>query len=169
MAAMQDESNPNPLNLFYFGNVTPTQAGLVNAFKAARAAEVQMSVALRRRFADELASAMDSSVASMISQEMSVGTIEGDRGTINHSIGGMDVPIEILAVDGRWFVDGSAAMTVTASMAVAMGQDLPGLLTTLTPVMREMTRRIKSGELASLEDVGLAFMEALQRSILSGS
>ena len=168
MAAMLDESYADPLDLFYFGNVTPAQARLVDAFKASESTEVKLIAALRERFADELATADGSLLASIASLDLSMGVVEGDRGTLNRSISGMVVPVEIVAIDGLWYIDASSTMAESASQAAALGQSPADLMASLTAFMRELTGRIEAGEFSSLQEIDMAFMQALQTNFGSG-
>ena len=168
MAAMLNESYADPLDLFYFGNLTPAQARLVDAFKASERTEVKLVAALRERFADELATADGSLLASIASLDLSMGAVESDRGTLNRSISGMEVPVEIVAIDGLWYIDASSTMAESASQAAALGQSPADLMASLTAFMRELTGRIEAGEFSSLQEVDMAFMQALQTNFGSG-
>ncbi len=168
MAAMMDESYADPLDLLYFGNLTPAQARMVDAFKAAQSIQVKLVAALRERFADELASADGSLMAAMANRDLRMGAVEGDKGTLIQSLSGMEVPVEIVAIDGRWYIDASSMMAESANQAAAMGQSPAELMTSLTTFMHELTDRIEAGEFATLQDVDMAFMQALTTGFGSG-
>ena len=135
---------------------------------ASESTEVKLVAALRERFADELATADGSLLASIASLDLSMGVVEGDRGTLNRSISGMVVPVEIVAIDGLWYIDASSTMAESASQAAALGQSPADLMASLTAFMRELTGRIEAGEFGSLQEVDMAFMQALQTNFGSG-
>ncbi len=168
MAAMLDESYAHPLDLFYFGNLTPAQARLVDAFKAGQSTQVKLVAALRERFADELATADGSVLASIANRNVSMGAVEGDKGTLIQSVGGLEVPVEIVAIHGRWYVDASSTMAESASRAAALGQSPAELIASVTAFMGELTGRIEAGEFGTLQEVDMAFMQALTTGFGSG-
>ncbi len=168
MAAMLDESYAHPVDLFYFGNLTPAQARLVDAFKAGQSTQLKLVAALRERFADELATADGSLLASIANRNMSMGAVEGDKGTFIQSVGGLEVPVAIVAIHGRWYIDASSTMAESASQAAALGQSPAELMASVTVFMGELTGRIEAGEFGTLQDVDMAFMEALMTGFGSG-
>jgi len=161
MAAMLDESYANPVGLFYFGNLTPAQARLVDPFKAGQSSQLRLVAALRERFADELATADGSLMAAFAHRDVSMGAVEGDRGTLIQSVSGMEIPVEIVAIDGRWYIDASSTMAESAGQAAALGQSPAELMASLTKFMGELTVRIEAGEFGTLQEVDMAFMQAL--------
>ena len=168
MAAMLDESYAHPVDLFYFGNLTPAQAGLVDAFKAGQSTQVKLVAALRERFADELATADRSVLASIANRNVSMGAVEGDKGTLIQSVGGLEVPVEIVAIHGRWYVDASSMMAESASQAAVLGQSPAELMASVTAFMGELTGRIEAGEFGTLQEVDEAFTQALTTGFGSG-
>jgi len=168
MAAMQDESYANPVDLFYFGNLTPAQARMVEGFKAAESTKLKLVAALRERFAGELATADGSLMAAFAHRDVSMGAVEGDKGTLIQSVSGMEIPVEIVAIHGRWYIDASSSMVESASQATALGLNAAELVASMTRFMRELTDRIEAGEFGTLQEVDMAFMQALTTGFGSG-
>ncbi len=166
MAAMQEDTNP--VDLYYFGNVTPQQAGMVDLFKASETTKAALVAALRERFADEIATADGSVLGSMASVNLSLTAVEGDEGTLIRSVGGIEIPVKIVSIDGRWYVDATSSIAEAADQATALGQDPADLMRSFNAFMGDLTGRIEAGEFNSLQEVDMAFMQALAAGFGSG-
>jgi hypothetical protein len=168
MAAMQDESNADPVDLYYFGNVTPQQVSMVDLFKASETTKAALIAALREQFADEIATADGSMLGSMASVNLSLSAVEGDEGTLIRSVAGIEIPIKIVSIDGRWYVDATSSIAEAADQATALGQDPVEIMKSVNTFMRELVGRIQAGDFDTLQDVDMAFIQGLQTNFGAG-
>jgi len=168
LAAMLDESYADPIDLYYFGNLTPAQADMVDLFTASENTKLAMVAALREWFADDIATADGSLLASMANVNLSLSAVQGDAGTIIRSVGGLEIPVKIVSVDGRWYVDATSALDESADQATALGMSVTDLMKSVNGFMRDLTGRIEAGEFETLQQVDMAFMQALQTNFGAG-
>jgi hypothetical protein len=93
--------------------------------------------------------------------QISLGDVSGNRGSMTVSTGDQTREIDLIRVNGRWYVDGTedfnnlVAMTGDPTMLLQM-------LKSMATATGELKGRVRAGEFGSIQDVMAAFGQAMQ-------
>ncbi|MHC4775109.1 MAG: hypothetical protein ACYTBR_07565, partial [Planctomycetota bacterium] len=101
--------------------------------------------------------------------EVSLGQVSGDRAAITITVLGQPRPLELIRIDGMWYVDATDQFNAQIAQAAAMGLDETAVLTmaqTQAAAIREVVGRVRAGEFSSVPEtlgaLGQAIMQAMQ-------
>jgi hypothetical protein len=179
MQAMQDATDLETimdlsLNLTYIDLQTPAHRQLYEAMAGANRATLELERALQESFGTGLMDQFGAAAAGqglpgasgvsaddLASAEFSLGEISGNSGSILIAAGGETTEVGLVRINGRWFVDGTDEFNALTAMAGDPGMMMQAVQS-VGAATGEMTRRVRAGEFSTIEEVMMAFGQAMQ-------
>jgi hypothetical protein len=144
----------NQLDFTHIELKTPVARQIYDASIAAGLAMVELDNAMR----ENLGSGFDAPAVSL-------GEVSGDRGTMTVTMFGTPQQVELIRINGMWYMDGTAQFDAQVAQAGAMGMDQAAMLQLVQgqgAAIGEVTRRVGAGEFGSVQEAMVALGQAMQ-------
>jgi hypothetical protein len=162
------------LSLTHIEFQTPAHQQIYEAMNAANRAMLELEQALQEKLGSGLMDQFGGGggqgmtggpagfdAGALGTAEINLGEVSGNRGSMTVSTGDQAREIGLIRINGRWYVDG----TEDFNTLVAMAGDQAMLLQTLQSMGTatvDLSRRVRAGELASIQEVMMALGQAMQ-------
>ena len=188
MAARGDPSAGGRLflELTYIETRTPSDRKLYESMIETTRAHTDLEQTLKDQFGTTLASYVAelggaalagagwTDFLATVADEVKLGEVSGSAGEMIVSISGVEKPVPLKRVNGRWFIDGSDILQRVKAMvgplvAAAEGQSPVDMVVAIgriqTSVSEDFSRRVRAGEFTSFNAFFSAYQTALMQKM----